>query len=278
VESLDEASRGGEKAARILFDCVRFMDVLDRDYSLPGYERLGDTVRRLRRDVAEFLKESSGIEFSPDPCVPDSDSPAALAALEAKRIGFPSNEPVGRVLAIRKRGAKSPGGSEPPELLVSTGGAPAGFALAYSLAGAVLAPTELPPKLRQGRAAAAKEIRHKYLSQLVNPEGDREATVLRYVANLLQPLNKGGALGDLMRPLLGALAELGFRTMPVRIGGTFDDSYSTNKYERKSVPSSQPKGMIVEIPQLGFLNRDGVPVQKATVGVSSGTPAVGADG
>ena len=77
-----------------------------------------------------------------------------------------------------------------------------------------------------------------------------------------------------MRPLLGALADHGFKTMPVRIGGTFDDSYSTSKYERKSVPSSQPKGTIVEVLQIGFRNQDGVPVQKATVGVSSGMPAV----
>ncbi len=279
------------------------MDVLDRDYSLPGclrpappvpdwtpgYERLGNVMRGHRRDVAEYLKESFGIEFSPDPCVPDSEGPAALAGLldqerpgstggdEAKRIDFPSNEPAGRALALRRRGAKLPGGTEPPEVFVSTGTAAPVFTFVHDLARAVLAPADVPPRLRQGRAVAAKEIRQKFLSQLASSiahggDSDREATVLRYVANLLQPINKEGALKDLMRPLLAALAERGFKAVVARTGGTFDESYSTGKYERKSVPSSEPKGTIVEVFQIGFVNRDGVPVQKATVGVSSGVP------
>ena len=269
VGDLDEAARQDQKAARVLFECVRAMDVLDRDYSLPGYERLGNVVGGHRRDVAEHLKESFDIEFSPDPCVPDSGDPAALAGLldggEAKGVDFPSNEPAGRVLALRRRGARLPGGTEPPELFVSTGTATPVFALVHDLARAVLAPAEVTPRLRQGRAAAAKEIRQKFLSQLASTiahggDVDREATVLRYVANLLQAINKEGALKDLMRPLLAALAERGFKAVSVRTGGTFDESYSTGKYERKSVPSSQPKGTIIEVIQIGFVNRDGIPV------------------
>lgn len=284
IEDLDSASREGQKAARVLFECVRALDVLDRDYSLPGYERLGNVVRGHRREVAEYLKESFDIEFSPDPCVPDSGDPAALAGLldgldgeEAKRIDFPSNEPAGRALALRRRGARLPGGTEPPELFVSTGTSTPVFTLVHDLARAVLAPAKVSPRLRQGRAAAAKEIRQKFLSQLVSiaahgGDTDREATVLRYVANVLQTINKEGALKDLMRPLLAALAERGFKAVPVRMGGAFDESYSTGKYERKSVSSSQPKGTIVEVILIGFVNRDGVPVQKATLGVSSGVP------
>ncbi len=272
VENLGEGARG-QKAAHILFDCVRFMDVLDRDYSLPGYQRLVETVGNVRRELARFLKESFSIEFIPDPCVQDSASPSSLAGLQdARKHTFPSNEPAGQALALVKRGAKLPGGVEPPEILVSTGSATPAFTLVRNLARAVLAPAKLPPRLRQGRAAAAKEMRQKYLSQLVSADEDREATVLRYVANSLQAINKEDSLKELMRALLAALADFGFKAVPVRLGGTFDDSYSTSKYERKSVPSSQPKGTIVEILQLGFVNRDGIPVQKATVGVSNGVP------
>ena len=273
VENLGEEARG-QKAARVLFDCVRFMDVLDRDYSLPGYERLIETVGSLRRELARFLKESFSIEFMPDPCVQDSASPSSLTGLQdAKKHPFPSSEPAGQALALVKRGAKLAGGVESPEILVSTGSATQTFTLVRNLARAVLAPAKLPPRLRQGRAAAAKEIKQKYLSQLANAaDEDREATVLRYVANSLQAINKENSLKDLMRAVLTALADFGFKAVPVRLGGTFDDSYSTSKYERKSVPSSQPKGTIVEVFQVGFVNRDGVPVQKATVGVSNGMP------
>jgi hypothetical protein len=273
VENLGEDARG-QKGARALFDCVRFMDVLDRDYSLPGYERLVNTVGSLRRELARFLKESFHIEFVPDPCVQDSASPSSLARLQdARRHSFPSAKPAGQPLALVKRGARLPGGVEPPEILVSTGSATKAFMLVRNLARAALAPAKLPPRLRQGRAAAAKEMRHKYLPQLANADDeDRQATVLRYVANSLQAVNKEDSLKDLMRALLAALADFGYKAVPVRLGGTFDDSYSTSKYERKSVPSSQPKGTIVEVFQLGFVNRDGVPVQKATVGVSNGMP------
>jgi hypothetical protein len=272
VENLGEDARG-QKAARALFDCVRFMDVLDRDYSLPGYERLIETVGNLRRELARFMKESFGIEFIPDPCVQDSAGPSSLAGLQdARKHPFPSSKPAGEALALVKRGAKLHGGVEAPEILVSTGSATPAFTLVRNLARALLAPAKLPPRLRQGRAAAAKEMRQKYLPQLANADEDRAATVLRYVANSLQAINKEDSLKDLMRAVLAALADLGFKAVPVRLGGTFDDSYSTSKYERKSVPSLQPKGTIVEVFQIGFVNRDGVPVQKATVGVSNGMP------
>ena len=93
------------------------------------------------------------------------------------------------------------------------------------------------------------------------------------MANLLQPLNKEECLGEMMKRLVAELSERGIKQFPVRIGTMFDDSYSTSKYERKMVPSDKPKGTIVSVLQLGFVNRDGVPVQKAILGVS-GAPSL----
>jgi hypothetical protein len=266
LEGLSSAERKGEKGTRLLVACVHAMDVLDRDYRAPGYERLAEAAASLRRSFAELLKDSRGVRFVPDPA--EGDSFSGLG--EAKRLKFPSEKPEGEVLMLFKRGTEHPGGKEPPELLVSLGRTTPVFEFARRFGAALLRPVDLPAKTRQERAAAAKEVRQKYLRQLVDADGDREATVLRYLANLVQPLNRDGSLKELVAPILSMLKDRGFSPITASIGSDFGESFSTSKYERKKVPSNEPLGRIVEVIQIGFTNRDGVPVQKAVIGVSGG--------
>jgi hypothetical protein len=188
----------------------------------------------------------------------------------AKRVKFPSSNPAGAPLGLLKRGIAAGGKTEPPEILVSFGSTTPAFELINRIAHAILRPINVPREVRQGRALAFKEIRAKYLPQLIGADGDHEATVIRYVANLLQPLNKDDSLGEMVKRLVAELAERGIKQIPVRVGTMFDDSYGTTKFERKMISSDKPKGTIAQVIQLGFVNRDGVPVQKAILGVSGG--------
>jgi len=268
---MNEAQRGSEKAARLLVDCVRFMDVLEHEYVAPGYETLHATVAAIKAEFATHLADAFNITFTPDARTPGADAPAALAGLPgAKQVKFPSSQGPGTPLALLKRGLTVGGKSEPAEVLVSLGSTTPAFELIDKIAHAILRPMNVSRDVRQGRAAAFKEIRRKYLPQLVKADADHEATVIRYVANLLQPLNKEDCLGEMMRRLVAELSERGIKPMQVRVGGMFDDSFSTTKYERKMVPSDKAKGTIVSVLQIGFVNREGVPIQKAVLGVSGG--------
>ena len=286
LEGMDAADRSGEKGARMLVDCVRFLDAIERDYSLPGYGRLMEAVARARRELARHLKAERGVVFDPDPAADDAeagtsgaspldalDALDALGTLEgAKQVPFPSTLPRGTVLSLLKRGVSvrtSEGvRSETPEVLVSDGKGTAAFDLADAAVKALLRPGDPSAQARQAKAAAYKEARRKYLPQLVGADAEKETVVLRYVLNLMQPFDRGTALRDAVDSLLAALRDRGLNLIPVKIGAMFDDSFGLSKYERKKVPSDKPPGTIVQVMQRGFVNREGVPVQKAIVGVS----------
>jgi len=271
LEGMAAGERTGEKGSRMLVDCVHFLDVLERDYMLPGYERLLEAVRSLRRELAAYLKDARGVVFDPDPTSPASDGPGALdQILGTRQVPFPSAMPAGQALALLKRGVSVESRSEPPEVLVSTGSASPAFEAADAACRALLRPVPQPPHVRQGKIAALKDIKRKYLPQLADADAEKEATVLRYVLNTLTPFDRGNLLKEPISRLLDALKERGLNQIPVRLGVPFDDSFGTGKYERKKVPSDQPPGIIVQIVQRGFVNRDGVPVQKAVLGISEG--------
>ena len=62
---------------------------------------------------------------------------------------------------------------------------------------------------------------------------------------------------------MGGLSEI-----IVSVGGMFDESYDPSKYERKKVDSAKPEGTILGVLRRGFLDKNGIPIQKAVVAVS----------
>lgn len=270
LSSLPEAERSGEKGARLLVDCVRFLDALERDHPARGYEILAEAARATSARIADFLESSRGIVFVPDPRAGASSLEEARAVPGAKLVPFPSRLPKGQPLWLLKRGVRVGERFDPPELAVSAGEASAVLELVQGVSEALLEPREQTVETRKARAAAFKAIRYKLLPQLIGADEDKEATILRYVANAMQPLNEDGSLSNPIGRILSELQKRGFTQIPVRIGVPFDDSFSTSKFERRIVRSDKPKGTVVQLIQIGFLNRDRVVAQKAVVGVSGG--------
>jgi len=279
IEGLGEAERAGDKAARIFVDCIRFMDSIEREYGLAGGGSLARTFGSLRSLLAEHLDETHGITFAPDPRVEGSETPSSLKALAgAKPVRFPSRSPAGEVIGLFKRGMATSSGTEPPEALVSSGDSSDALELVKKLSSVLTRPLDQPEDARQAKARALKQIRHKYLPELAAAAGDadagsradREATALRYVVNVLVPLNRDGSLDAAVTRLCADLKERGISQIPVRLGVTFDESFGTGQFERRTISSEKALGVVAALLQMGFVNRDGVPVQKAIVGVSGG--------
>ncbi len=288
LEGLDEADRSGLKGARVIADCVRFMDSLEREYALPRGGSLARTFGSLRCLLAEYLEKTHDLRFVPDPRVEGSGDPEALARLpQRKALKFPSGAPAGEALGLFKRGierpaetgAERPAKTEPPEVLVSLGRTSDAFELVNRVSYSLLKAAGMPSPERQARAVAFKEIRRKYLPELAGAlsrgvgtkQGeDKEATVLRYVVNVMQPLSRDGTLAEPVKEIVAALKERGQSAIPARTGVQFDESFGTGKFERRMIPSDEPPGTVVRVMQIGFVNREGVPVQKAILGVSAG--------
>jgi hypothetical protein len=279
IEGLGDAERAGDKAARIFVDCVRFMDSMEREYGLPGGGSLARTLGSLRSLLGEYLDETHDITFVPDPRVEGSETPSSLKALAgAKLVRFPSRSPAGEVIGLFKRGIGTPSGGEPPEVLVSSGSSSDALELVKKLSSVLTRPVDQSGDERQAKARGYKQIRHKYLPELAaaaggadaGPSADRETTLLRYVVNLLVPLNRDGSLDAAVTRLCADLKERGISPIPVRLGVTFDESFGTSQFERRTIPSEKALGVVAALLQMGFVNRDGVPVQKAIVGVSGG--------
>jgi hypothetical protein len=253
IEGLGEAERAGDKAARIFVDCVRFMDSIEREYGLAGGGSLARTFGSLRSLLAEYLDGTHGITFAPDPRVEGSETPASLKALAgAKPVRFPSRSPAGEVIGLFKRGMATSSGAEPPEVLMSSGESSDALELVKKLSSVLTRPLSQSEDQRQAKARALKQIRHKYLPELAAAAGDadagsradREATALRYVVNVLVPLNRDGSLDAAVKPLCADLKERGVSQIPVRLGVTFDETFGTSKFERRTIPSEKALGVV----------------------------------
>jgi hypothetical protein len=191
IESLDREELTSAKGIKVLVDCVRFMDVLDRDYRVPGYEALGRQTEELKASLAGFLFDTHKLVFVPDPRVAGSAEPHMLGGLPGARLrNYPSGEPAGTPLALYKRGVRLGSGAEPAEVLASAGRMTPAIDLSLRTADILLRPADLPRELREARGSAAKDIRWKYVPELIDADRDKEATVLRYVANAVQAVNR----------------------------------------------------------------------------------------
>ena len=171
-------------------------------------------------------------------------------------------------MAVARHGLKVNGSlALKPAVLVSSGeSSELGKAMAAGLAALI--------KPRGGHAADAKlraqslrELRN-LCKQLPGADEDKLRQVCQYAINAVHNCNVEKSLDSVVGKLVDYLKGAGYSEIYVGVGQKFDESYSPSKYERRKVSSDKELGTIIGIQQRGFLNKSGVPVQKAIVLVS----------
>jgi molecular chaperone GrpE (heat shock protein) len=279
---LSSEDRLGQKGTRILLDCINFLDTISYKYVGSYYAPLRDAVAALTRSLSEFLQHGVGCKVFPLGEETVEDLRAGLDDYEAsvqEKQAY-GKEPPGTILAIRRRGAAGTEVMRKAQILVSTGESTETAAVLDAGLNAVSA-------LKSGNDRAA-EMKLKAMASLTewreklyDSGEDYALTVARYALNLLHTLENpsGVESADLFSGQVQKLKSIndriasvlragGLTEIIVSVGGMFDESYDPSKYERKKVPSDKPEGSIIGVLRRGFLDRNGIPVQKAVVAVS----------
>jgi molecular chaperone GrpE (heat shock protein) len=281
--SLSGDDQVGPKGARIVLDCINFLDTITYKFVGEYYAPLRDAVAALTRSLSEFLQREVGYRIFPleentrseiEKVVPDYS-----ISVQEKLTG--SKEPAGTVVAVRRRGAiLDTNVVRKAQLLISSSEQSEVCSLLGSSLNAVSS-----LKTDGGRGA---EMKLKAMNSLMEwrektyglPD-DQAVTMARYALNLIYVLEnptgdkaEGMFLGQTQKlrkvneRIVAFLSSVGLTEILVSVGGVFDESYDPSKYERKKVASDKPEGTIVGILRKGFLDRNGIPVQKAVVAVS----------
>lgn len=281
--SLSGEGRVGPKGARIVLDCINFLDSIDYKYVGDYYSSLREAVAALTRSLSEFLQREVGYKIFPlgqetrgeiEAVVPDYS-----AAVQEKQTY--SSAPAGTVVAVRRRGAILDNNVvRKAQLLVSSGEQTKVSSLLEAGLNAVSslkASSERSAEMKLKGMGSIIEWRDK----LSGASEDHAMTVVRYAMNLLHTLENptGVASGEIFPGqtqklkkvndrMVSLLRSAGLSEIIVSVGGVFDESYDPSKYERKKVASDKPEGAILGVLRRGFLDRNGIPVQKAVVAVS----------
>lgn len=281
--SLSQKERTGPKGARIVLDCINFLDTIIYKYAGDYYSPLREAVEALTRSLSEFLQREVGYRVVPlgeksrrelEGIVPDYTS------MVQERPAY-SAEPAGTIIAVRRRGAVLASNVvRKAQVLVSSGEE-------SDVSGVLEAGLSAVSSLKAGSDRAA-ELKLKAVSSMIEwreklhgSSEDHALTVARYALNLLHTLetSAGGKGEDLFEGQIQKLKKIndriasllrsgGFSEIVVSVGGSFDESYDPSKYERRKTASDRPDGTIVGVLRRGFLDRNGIPIQKAVVAVS----------
>jgi hypothetical protein len=269
LAGLGEEERSGPKGGRVLFDCLRFLDVLRVNYDLPPYAEVGKRIFEVATGLLTSLENERGFEIFPRPLEEHVSAVQGRIKAYAKAVAehkIYSSRPEGTIVGVLQRGALLSG--KPlagAKILVSRGEEHPLNKLGRKTLGTLL---HAAPRIGEGGFKAATEVR-KLLLRFGSGQ-DEEAVTARYVLNAVHEHDKGGVFKKLVKELLEHMRSLGYVEIIATVGKVFDESYSPSKYDRRKVRSSEPAGTIVAVLRRGFLDRSGVPVQKALVAVSGG--------
>ncbi len=209
------------------------------------------------------LEQKAGLKFFPYPGESLDEMtvrlPAAASHIERRPVS--SLRPKGALAGVVRRGVLAANGSVQKAIVTVSAGADGDAPKLILAAGNALARAS-----RGGEAAA--EI-HKSLSNLA--EGGRENVVLRETVNAGWAANADKALDGVIQKMQERLqSAFGWHMIRVAVGEEFGDKHSPSKFERKKVSSDRKPGTIVSVLRPGFVDRNGIPVQKAVLGVSAG--------
>lgn len=282
-KSLSEKDRVGSKGARIVLDCINFLDTIAYKYVGEHYSALQKAVEALIGSLSEFLSSEVGYRVIPlkeknRGEIEEAVSDYAESVQEKQAF---SSEPAGTILAVRRRGAVLGGDVVRKAQILTSSGEESEvdgiLQTALDAVSSLKANSERAADMKLKAVSSLNEWREK----LYGSSEEHALTVARYALNLLYTLeNPAGASAAEMFPgqgqklkkinerIVSLLRSNGLSEILVSVGGTFDESYDPSKYERKKVNSDKPDGTIVGVLRKGFLDRNGIPVQKAVIAVS----------
>ncbi len=215
--------------------------------ALPEADRAGE---RLVKTVASALDRLDAL-VAHAAWTGDAGPSAALRALRSKGAAV-----------LASRGATAPAEPRPP--------APASNPASQELhrLALELGSARLPAERRARAAAAVKQVA-RYAEEAATADDEKRTVLLRYALNEATPFEAWTG-GEGAKRVLALLAKSGLTEILVPLGQTFDESYSPSKYDRRKVSSKEARNTILQVLQRGFLNREGVCIQKAVVAISSG--------
>ena len=243
--------------------------LLQVNYTLPSYEEAVRRVFDVSCRLLTHLESDRGFEIFPRPL--EETTRMVRGRISAYDKAVKENpvfdeRPEGTIVGVLQHGAMLKGKPyAPAQILVSTG---RGSEFAQICRRIMVMVLREAAKGGEPMFKAAGEIR-KLLSRFESGQ-DEEPITARYVVNVLHENNASGVFKKTIKDLLDHLRKLGYAEIIVGVGKMFDESYSPGKYERRKVSSGEPEGTIVGVIQRGFLDRNGVAVQKAVVAVSAG--------
>ncbi|MGH7144186.1 MAG: hypothetical protein ACREJ2_08590, partial [Planctomycetota bacterium] len=263
IESLPEAERGSSKVAKLLGDCIGFIDKILAECFAEGAEDIVQAGNAVQKEIADFLHDH-GIQVVP---VPGEGVQAAVNA-GAETIETFHSAAKGTPLMVARHGLKVNGSAAlKPAVLVSSGeSSELGRAIVGGMA-ALVKPHGSKAAEAKLRAQSLKELRN-LTRQLAGADDEKQRQVCQYAINALHNSNPDKSLDAVEGKLVDFLKASGYSEIYVGIGQKFDESYSPSKYERRKLSSDRELGTILGVQQRGFLNKSGVPVQKAIVLVS----------
>ena len=265
----DEDERAQDKGSKVLFDCLKFLDRLHTGYDLPPYADAVHKVFDVAMKLLSHLETERGFEVFPRPFE------EVTSAVRTRIKGYDravkehrvfDSRPEGTIVGVLQHGALlhgKPVGQA--KILVSRGEEKDLVRMGRK---ALLSVLHEAPKHGDALYKAADEVRKLLLR--FGDGVDDEGLSARYILNIVHEHNHGGSLKRLLKEFLEYMRRLGYVEIIASVGKSFDESYSPSKYERRKVRASEPGGQIVAILRRGFLDRNGVPVQKALVAVSEG--------
>lgn len=263
IEGLPEGERNSSKVAKLLGDCIGFIDKIVAENWAEGVDDLTRAANETQKEIADFL-HFHGIQVVPVPG--EGVSAAQNAGAETVELIHPGA--AGTPLAVARHGLRINGSmAVRPAVLVASGtagdvvrGMAQGIAALVKPRGGHAAEAKL-------RAQSIKELRNLG-KQIVGADEEKQRQICQYAINSIHNCNVDKNLDGVEGKLVDILKAAGYSEIYVGLGQKFDESYSPSKYERRKVSTDKELGTIIGIQQRGFLNKSGMPVQKAIVLVS----------
>lgn len=252
----------GNLGENIILDCVKKQFTGLAKYNFPAYDELRRVVDDVEGDFLQYVEKKMNLRFFPLPGETAAEAKTRLpeAAENIAEKLTPSLRPNGALVGVLRRGVIAPNGSVQKAQIAVSAGAEDEVVRTILLAGDALA------KAPQGGEAVAEV--QKALANLAG--GGKENVLLRDVLNECWKVNTDKSLSRVIERLQSILQNKhGWHMLRVTVGEMFGEKHSPSKFERKRLSSDQSPGMIVSVVRPGFIDKNGIPVQKAVLGVSA---------
>ena len=253
----------GSTGDQLILKCIRTEFKNLAKYSFPAYDRLWAVIDPVEKAFIDHAERKLKIRIFPHPGESPQEAglrvPEAAGNIAEQKV--PSLKPEGSVVAVLQRGAVAPNGSVQQAVVALSGGAATETIKLVLQVGDALA-----------KAAKGGEVAGVLNSSVRNlAGGSPENVVLRELLNALWTANVDKTLAPAIQRIQEILQQrFGWHIMRVHVGEMFGEKHSPSQFERRKVTSDQKPGKIVSILRPGFIDKSGVPVQKAIVGVSAG--------